>query len=807
MIIHANISHSRRALRIAFAAFAIVLATAWLAPWAQPAYADDLQPGRIDEPASSADAALAAQANETIDVTVWATYGQTDARAVLKLVNDFRHSDDAWYWSSDNKTKVKCTGLADLAYDYSLEKAAMQRAAELALSFSHTRPDGTTFATAIDTGGTSPVLGENIGAGYSTPQNIFNGWREDDEKYDKQGHRRAMLSESYTAMGVGHVVVNGNHYWAQEFSSIPSGAAETKADNSTHNATMKAAVAKLSTAQAIVQTDTVTVVEGETADLPSVSALLAVSEDGEVTTWPGPTLTATVAVTDWTVADTSIAEVADGKLEGKKAGTTKMTSKLFDGTTATMTVAVKADISNATVSFPTASFVYDGTAKTPAPVVVRDGDVLKEGSDYTVEYSKNTSAGTATVTVKGAGNYTGSAQGTFEITPAPIDVATVSVSAQRYTGKALTPPLVVMYNGKALAAGVDYEATYANNVNVGTATVTLTGMGNFGGETKASFKIVDDAASWKRLQGDVALDTMAAIVNEGWSNWQPGGTVVLTTVDGYWDALTAAGVAGMANAPVLMTDTDSLSAQTKAAITSLKPATIVVCGGEAAVTEATAEAAAKAAGGATVVRCWGATATRTAVDAYKRATIEGMGTWSETAFVCTNDGYWDALAAAPISYAKAMPIFLTEGASDIADETLTAMKDGGVKKVYIVGGYAAIDQAVADKIAAKGMKVAGRLAGDTAVETSEKVAVFGLDCGLTCQKMGVATTNGYWDALSGAALCGLNGSVLVLAGDAGAHSISGFVKSHATEVGAAYVFGGEAAVDAATYQALQKAVK
>ncbi len=806
MIANTNISRSTKVALCALAALAMAFAIAWFAPCAQVAYADDLQPGRIDEPAESTGALLSAQANETMDVSVWATYGQTDARTILKMVNDFRASDDAWYWNSDNTTKTKCTGLSPLTYDYKLEEAAMQRAAELALSFSHTRPDGTVFSTAIDTGGSSPVLGENIGAGYSTPTNVFNGWREDDQNYSGQGHRRAMLSDTYKALGVGHVVVNGTHFWAQEFSSAPSGAAETVADNSTQDVAMKVKVANLSTAKAIVKTDAVTVVEGQSAALPSVSALLAISEGGELKTYPGPTLTATVAVTDWTVADTSIAEVADGSLVGKKVGTTKMSSKLFDGTTATMTVAVKADLSDATVSFPTSSFVYDGKAKTPAPVVVRSSDVLKEGTDYTTEYASNTNVGTATVTVKGAGNYTGSAQGSFTITPASIDAATITVSDQRYTGKALTPPLTVMFAGKALKAGTDYTVVYIDNVNVGTATATLTGMGNFEGEAKATFKIVDEAASWNRLEGAVALDTMKAIVEAGWDS-QSGGTVVLTTVDGYWDALTAAGVAGMAAAPVLMTDTNSLSAQTEAVIKNLKPTTIVVCGGEAAVTDSTVEAAKKAAGDAKVVRCWGETATGTAVDAYKRATIEGLGTWSPTAFVCTNDGYWDALAAAPISYARAMPIFLTEGLSDISDETLVAMKEGGVKSVYIVGGYAAIGQSVADKLTANGIEVAGRLAGATAVETSEKVADFGLARDLTCQKMGVATTNGYWDALSGAALCGLNGSVLVLAGDANAHSISGFVKTHATEIGAAYVFGGEAAIDAATYQALQNAVK
>ena len=86
------------------------------------------------------------------------------------------------------------------------------------------------------------------------------------------------------------------------------------------------------------------------------------------------------------------------------------------------------------------------------------------------------------------------------------------------------------------------------------------------------------------------------------------------------------------------------------------------------------------------------------------------------------------------------------------------------------------------------------------------MATFGLSQGMGCTSMGVATTNGYWDALAGAPLCGKNNSVLVLAGSADAHSIGGFTASHKTQIGPSYVFGGEAALDAATFQALQEAI-
>ena len=68
------------------------------------------------------------------------------------------------------------------------------------------------------------------------------------------------------------------------------------------------------------------------------------------------------------------------------------------------------------------SVTYTGSAKKPN-VTVKDGDyTLVEGKDYTVTYSNNTNAGTATATVTGKGNYTGSVSKNFTINKASRDV-------------------------------------------------------------------------------------------------------------------------------------------------------------------------------------------------------------------------------------------------------------------------------------------------------------------------------------------------------------------------------------------------
>lgn len=67
--------------------------------------------------------------------------------------------------------------------------------------------------------------------------------------------------------------------------------------------------------------------------------------------------------------------------------------------------------------------------------------------------------------------------------------------------------------------------------------------------------IVDEP--WTRLYGDNAFKTMSAIIDEG--GFEAGGTVVLASLEGYWDALTAAGIAGLEGAPVVMSLPEGLS--------------------------------------------------------------------------------------------------------------------------------------------------------------------------------------------------------------------------------------------------------
>ena len=152
------------------------------------------------------------------------------------------------------------------------------------------------------------------------------------------------------------------------------------------------------------------------------------------------------------------------------------------------------DIKGATIN-SISEQIYTGNAINPVITVNYGGKLLVNGTDYTVSYSNNTNAGIATVTVIGKGNYTGTKTTTFEILARDITSATIgNIANQTYTGSAITPGVTVTLGGKTLVKDTDYTVTYSNNVNVGTATVTITGIGNYcGSPSKASFKIVAKA--------------------------------------------------------------------------------------------------------------------------------------------------------------------------------------------------------------------------------------------------------------------------------------------------------------------------
>ena len=105
-------------------------------------------------------------------------------------------------------------GEPQVQYNEDLHKAAMQRAKEISVKFSHTRPDGTDSTSILSEYGIPDYNGsENIAAGYTCPEDVIEGWM------NSPGHRVSLLNTYSTHLGVGVYYLNDVYYCVQEFTA------------------------------------------------------------------------------------------------------------------------------------------------------------------------------------------------------------------------------------------------------------------------------------------------------------------------------------------------------------------------------------------------------------------------------------------------------------------------------------------------------------------------------------------------------------------------------------------------------------
>ena len=210
-------------------------------------------------------------------------------------------------------------------------------------------------------------------------------------------------------------------------------------------------------------------------------------------TYTGNELTQTVTVTvngktltvgtDYTVSDLTGTE--PGSYPVTVAGTGNYT-----GTVTKSFEIAKADISSAEITYDAGPYGYTGKEWKPEVAVSFNVAALTADTDYTVSYENNINAGTAKIIITGIGDhFTGSTEKTFTINSAEISGCTFAPIADvTYNTKAQTPAVTVANSGRILTAD-DYDVKYTDNINAGTATVTVTGKGNFTGTASKTFTI------------------------------------------------------------------------------------------------------------------------------------------------------------------------------------------------------------------------------------------------------------------------------------------------------------------------------
>ncbi len=407
---------------------------------------------------------LQAGAAELVKADMEVVFQQSEARKILPMINELRTGSDAWYWNESNTQKVNVSGLKALTYDYYLEQIAMLRAAEIALRFAHMRPNGQMCYSAYPEEYLYYGVGENIAFGQRSAESANNDWREDNEDYSGQGHRRNMLEQDFAAVGIGCVYANGTYYWTEEFAGGVSDAPKTDALDGTADVELEIDAGALTVTNCKADPAAIKLNVGESAALPQ--AVLTAYTSETLAMRDACTLKMSAA---WVSDNASVAAVDGDRLTGKTAGSTKLRAKVL-GKTVETSVTVKGASEPVTQpptqpAQPTTSHTHTfETSLTPA-------QIRKDG----VRISTCTVCGEkGTQTIPG------------------VEKITLSKTSYTCNGKIHTPAVTVTdRKGKVLREGADYRLTYSKGrKNIGIYRVKVIFLGDYTGSKKLSYKII-----------------------------------------------------------------------------------------------------------------------------------------------------------------------------------------------------------------------------------------------------------------------------------------------------------------------------
>ena len=177
-----------------------------------------------------------------------------------------------------------------------------------------------------------------------------------------------------------------------------------------------------------------------------------------------------------------------------KLGHEIISTKIIDELTK-VDVDTKKDISTLTIN-DLNDQLYTGREIKPE-IIIKDGNYkLVENKDYTVSYTNNIKIGKANVIIIGIGNYKGKVEKTFNIREQNEPKENIEnfsiekVKNQTYLGSQITPKVMIKKENVQLQENTDYELKYKDNINVGKATIIITGIGDYTGTQNVNFEIV-----------------------------------------------------------------------------------------------------------------------------------------------------------------------------------------------------------------------------------------------------------------------------------------------------------------------------
>ena len=391
---------------------------------------------------------------ELRSVKISGVYHQNQARTLLNKVNDFRLNkvsstdsskylgDQAWAWNYGYDKNGKLyyykqaySSLKAYTYDYELEQIAMQRAAEIAVYYGndHTRPNNTSWRTAhtVYNPATNVSIGENIFAttNCDVMESInyaFDWWLESNDPYEGQSHRRNLL--------------------------------------------------------------------GVSVDVPFVSTAFACFEVNEVFYWVELFRSVNVNPSATSVSiEKTTKNVILSDVFIKSIAYTPVSESINLKIGQSKTILPEGNLisTNHILSYQEVS-----TGKmVQVPTVINVEATLKSSNTSVVSVSGTTikavGAGTATITATAFGK---SIQYTVNVQKSDISSALITfkddIDTYIYSGKEIKPPIQSVTVGSTVLNSSDYDVTYADNIEVGTGVIAISGKGNYEGAVTKAFNII-----------------------------------------------------------------------------------------------------------------------------------------------------------------------------------------------------------------------------------------------------------------------------------------------------------------------------
>jgi len=287
-----------------------------------------------------------------------------------------------------------------------------------------------------------------------------------------------------------------------------------------------------------------------------------------------------------------------------------------------------------------------------------------------------------------------------------------------------------------------------------------------------------------RLWGADRYETAVKVSQAGWTSGSD--YAVIASGEGYADALCAAPLAKVNNAPILLTEKGTLNQKTLDELKRLKVKHVFIIGGQGVVSQAV-EDAIKANVTSDIQRLWGQNRYETSVKV-----AEKLGTPSKIV-LASGEGYADALSAAPVAAIEGMPILLTESKT-LSKATSDYIKaNTGITKTYVIGGYASVSEDAMNATPSP-----QRFWGADRFETNAAV-ITGFSVDFDFKNVYVALGNGpvgneFADALTASAIAAKNKNPLIIVGKELSSATQALMKAKLTASSTITVLGGEANV-------------